>query len=218
MIKVKQFAFNPFGVNTFILFDSDKLKATVVDPGMFNAAERKLFDDFISSNNLNVLQVINTHMHTDHCIGNNYVRDKYGVKVAAHPADAFLGENLGMQARAYGFPVESDNEHATIDVNLADGDTIDCDGFSLKVLHVPGHSPGSVALYCPEGGFVIAGDALFRHSIGRADLPGGDHDTLIESIRTKLLTLPDETKVLPGHDMFTTIADERTGNPYLRWQ
>lgn len=216
MLKVKQFCFNPFAVSTFLLYDTDTLDAAVIDPGMVNDNERRIFDSVIKENHLKLTQIVNTHLHLDHCFGDNYVKSSYGVPVKANPADAFLGKALPAQAAGFGMSRPEGFEPVEIDVELNQGDTITVGNFNLQVLHVPGHSPGSIALYCAEGGFVIGGDVLFHGGIGRTDLQGGDLPTLLKSIREKLLTLPEETKVLPGHDVFTTIASEKRSNPYLR--
>lgn len=215
MLKVKQFVFNPFGVSTFIIYDSESKTAIAIDPGMLNSAEQKEFDSYIAENNLKLTQIVNTHLHLDHCFGNNYVRDKYGIKVAAHPDDAFLGNSLVEQASRFGIRLTGNDTKAGIDIELKDGDNIKVGAHTLKVLHVPGHSPGSIALYSTEGGFVIGGDVLFKGSIGRTDLQGGNLDTLLDSIHSRLMTLPDSTNVLPGHDRFTTIGAERATNPYI---
>lgn len=215
MLKIKQFVFNPFGVNTYIVYDSDTKDAIVVDPGMVNERERKTFDDYIADNELKLQQIVNTHLHLDHCFGDNYVRDRYGVKVAAHVSDAPLGDNIGIQARQFGIQGVEDNP-VRIDVPLKEGDKISVGEYSIDVLHVPGHSPGSLVLYSAAGNFAIVGDVLFRGSIGRTDLPGGDHATLINGIKTKLLTLPDSTWIFPGHDSHTDVGTEKAVNPYLR--
>lgn len=214
MLKVKQFVFNSFGVNTYIIYDSDTHEAIVVDPGMNSDAEHRRFDEFIDEQKLKITQVVNTHLHIDHCIGDNYVADKYGIKIAAHPDDTFLGQNIEAQARMFGLSAMNTSP-VIINVNLADGDIIKLGSHEIKVIHVPGHSPGGIALYCADSNILISGDALFHGSIGRTDLPGGEHNTLLTSIKEKLLTLPDSSLVLPGHDMSTTIAKEKSGNPFL---
>lgn len=213
MLKVKQFVFNMFGVNTFVVSDSETKEAAVIDPGMFTDAERKEFDDYIESGSLKIVEIVNTHLHLDHCFGDNYVRDKYGAKVAANIGDAPLGADLGNQIRRFGG--KGDLPGVTIDVELHEGDIIKVGSGELKVIETPGHSKGGICLYCAEGGFLIAGDTLFRGGIGRTDLEGGNQRELVESIRKKLFTLPDETAVLPGHDRFTTIGSEKHTNPYV---
>lgn len=214
MLKIRQFAFGPFGVNTYIVFDSDTRDAIVIDPGMTSSAEQSHLDKYIQAENLKVQQIINTHLHLDHCFGDNYVRDKYGVKVAAHVSDAPLGANLASQAASFGIR-GIDDSPVSIDVRLEEGDIIKVGHSELQVLHVPGHSPGSIILYSPDGGFAIVGDVLFKGSIGRTDLPGGDYATLVNGIKAKLLPLPDNTLVLSGHGPSTTIGSEKRSNPFL---
>ncbi|MDO4319862.1 MAG: MBL fold metallo-hydrolase [Bacteroidales bacterium] len=214
MLRVKQFIFNAFGESTFVVADEATGDAIVVDPGMADDDERRRFDDFITENKLKLTGVVNTHMHVDHCMGANYVRDRYGVPVRAHSADAFLGEAVAEQAARFG--MQGKVSAVTIDAPLKAGDEILLGDERLEVIHVPGHSPGGIALYSPTGKFVIAGDSLFAGSIGRTDLPGGDYDTLRNSIREGLLGLPDDTLVLPGHGEPTTIGRERMNNMFLR--
>lgn len=202
MLKVKTFTFNNYGESTYLVIDPDTLDAAIIDPGMITPAERAELDTFIADHKLRLTQIVNTHLHLDHCFGHNYVRTKYGAKAAAYTADQFLTAQVP--------------EKVVIDTPLADGDTITIGSDKLEVLHVPGHSPGSVALYSPTGGFVLTGDALFQGSIGRTDLPGGDMATLLKSIKSKLLTLPADTIVLPGHGPRTTIGTELRTNPFLR--
>ncbi len=216
MIKVKQFVFNPFAINTYVIWDTEHRQAFVVDPGMTNAREQAEFDDYIMQNQLTVSQVVNTHLHIDHCIGNAYVVNKYGAPVAASEDDSFLGGRVREQARMFGMSFEDVRNVDSIDVPLHAGDTLKAGDVELKVLQVPGHSPGSVALYCEAGKFVIVGDALFKGAIGRTDLPGGDFNTLINSIKTQLYTLPDDTRVLSGHEGSTSIGREKLSNPYTR--
>lgn len=216
MLKIKQFIFNPFGESTYVVSDEDSGQAIVVDPGMTDAHEQERLDAYIADNSLTVTGVVNTHMHLDHCFGDNYVRDRYGAKIHAHPADAPLGRSIGTQARRFGMILPADAAYVAIDVPLHDGDTITLGNDELQVLHVPGHSPGGIALYSPTGRFLLAGDSLFAGSIGRTDLEGGDMDTLVNAVRDKLLTLPADTLVLPGHGPSTTIARELASNPFLR--
>ncbi len=213
MLRISQFVFNMFGVNTYIVWDEDSRDAVVVDPGMTDAREERALDGFIDKNNLKIAQIVNTHMHLDHCFGDNYVRDRYGVKVAANIGDAPLGADLGTQIRRFGG--RGDLEGVSIDVELRDGDTIRVGSDLLKVIETPGHSRGGICLYCKDGKFLIAGDTLFRGGVGRTDLEGGDARQLSASIRNKLFALPDDTAVLPGHDRFTTIGDEKRSNPYV---
>lgn len=213
-MKVSKFIFNMFGVNTYVVWDPETREAVVIDPGMTDAREREALDDFFKRNGLHPTQLVNTHMHLDHIFGDAWVRDRYGLGVRAGAEDEFLGLSLKDAIAQYRLPVQAEN--TGIDVPLKDGDTVTVGGEPLEVIAVPGHSPGSIALYSRESGFVITGDALFKGSIGRTDLPGGDFATLTDSIRRRLLTLPPETVVLPGHGEETTVGDELRTNPFVR--
>lgn len=213
MLKVKQFTFNPFGENTYLIIDKETGYAVLVDPGMFNQRERDEFDNYVGGNDLKIQQIVNTHLHLDHCFGDNYVRDRYGVKIYASVSDAPLGEQVPAQGLKFGLKIQP--EAVRIDEPLKDGDIIKIGDCGLHVIEVPGHSPGGIALYCPQGKFVLTGDSLFRGSIGRTDLPGGDHSLLVKSVKDKLFSLPDDTRVLPGHEGMTTIGEEKKFNPFV---
>lgn len=205
-MKIVKFTFNMFGENCYLVYNSDSREAMIVDPGMLTEAERQVIDGFIADNKLRVKHIVNTHMHLDHCFGAIYAAQKYGIDLLAHPSDSPLGQNLTGQAAQFGI---FDDHIADISTTkpLNDGDTLTLGNETVKVIHTPGHSPGGLSLYAPSDGWVITGDTLFAGgNIGRTDLPGGDYDTLINSIRTKLFTLPGDTTVLPGHGPASTIA------------
>lgn len=210
---IHRFTFNAFGVNTYILIDPATRRAAIIDPGMASTADCLALSRFISDNGLIPVHLINTHLHIDHTFGDEYISSTYSLPLEAHSADAILGRQRDAQARAFGIatapgPLE-------IGRPLADGDTITVGNSTLSVISVPGHSPGSIALYDPADNLVITGDALFRESIGRTDLALGDHATLLHSVKSRLLTLPPETVVYPGHGPTTTIAHEARQNPFL---
>lgn len=213
MLKVFKFGFYLFGINTYVVCDPDTKEAAIIDPGMSRTEEFEAIENFIAREHLKVRHLINTHIHVDHAIGDQWVSDKYGVPVSAHPEDAPLGLVFAQQAQRFG--MKGIDRKVVIDHKLHDGDKVKIGDDYLEVLHVPGHSPGSIALYSPSSGFVISGDTLFQGSIGRTDLMGGDHKTLINAIKTKLMTLPEDTLVLSGHGDATTIGDEARSNPYL---
>ncbi|MDE6317412.1 MAG: MBL fold metallo-hydrolase [Muribaculaceae bacterium] len=213
MLKVASLQNNPFSERTYIVYNPATNDAVIVDPGMLTSDERLKCDNFLSSNHLTLRSIVNTHLHLDHCFGANYVRDKYGVKLYAHPDDAFLGSSIAQQARSFGI---DGGGSVNIDVKLSAGDRIDIGDDYLQVIHTPGHTPGGICLYSPSSHFVLSGDTLFNGSVGRTDLPGGNFNTLKESIFNRLFTLPDETLVLPGHGPHTTIAAEKASNPFLR--
>lgn len=213
-MKLARFEFSLFGINTYVTWDPDTRECAVIDPGMINEEEEQAMSDFIKRENLKVTHVINTHLHVDHAIGDKFVASTFGAPVSAHKADSFLGERLQQQAAQFG--VLEKVENISLNSYLEDGDEIHIGKGVLHVLHVPGHSPGGIALYDKEGKFLIAGDSLFAGSIGRTDLPGGDLDTLLEAVKGKLMTLPDDVTVYPGHGPATTIGRERVSNPFLR--
>ena len=212
-MQVAIFQFSLFGINTYVVFDPETKQCAIVDPGMSTPEEEEAIEDFIAEKGLTLTQIINTHLHIDHVAGIPFLRKKYGAPILAHEGDSFLGENLGEQARMFGLDLPLDN--IEISEYLKAGDKIKIGNGELQVISVPGHSKGSIALYDPQAGFLISGDALFKGSIGRTDLPGGNYGELIDSIEKELLTLPDNTVVLPGHGPASTIGDEKRSNPFL---
>lgn len=213
-MKIARFEFNLFGVNTYIVWDETTKQAAVVDPGMQTDAEALQLDEFIKAHSLNVTHLINTHLHIDHTLGNDHVIKQYNLATAAHQGDATLGMGRAEQARMFHLRMP-EPAPLSIGINLKQGDEIAVGAGRLKVIEVPGHSQGSIALYNPDDRFVITGDALFNGSIGRTDLPGGNYQQLIDAIHHQLLTLPDDTVVYPGHGPATTIGAEKHQNPYL---
>ena len=212
MFRIIHLAVNPFEENVLILVDEDTKDAIVIDPGMLYPEELQKFDEIIREEGLHLTQIVNTHQHLDHIFGANAVKDKYGIPLAASPSDDTFGQSVATHAARFG--IKAGAKPVVRDIALADGDTITVGKSTLHVLAVPGHTPGGLAFYCPEQKFIITGDSLFRGSIGRADL-GGDQATLVSSIRSKLLTLPDDTTVIPGHGPTTTIGAEKRHNPYI---
>ena len=213
MLEIASFMFNMFGVNTYIVWNPATKEAAIIDPGMTKPVEQQKLDAFITENGLNVKQLINTHMHVDHIFGDAYIKKQYGTDIMACPDDAFLGERAAMQCRMFGLP--DDMASVAIDKPLTDGDKINIGGEEVKILGVPGHSPGSIVLYFPTSGWAITGDVIFQGSIGRTDLVAGNHPLLIDGIRRIILTLPAETILFPGHGNPTTVATEAKSNPYL---
>lgn len=212
-MQVAIFQFSLFGINTYLVWDPDTKQCAVIDPGMSSPEEEKALEDFIAGKGLTLTNIINTHLHIDHVAGIPFLREKFGAPVLAHSGDQFLGQKIGQQAQMFGLNMNIGE--IEISEFIQDGDIIKIGNGELKVISVPGHSKGSVALYDPEAHFLISGDALFQGSIGRTDLPGGDYRELISSIESKLLTLPDDTVVLPGHGPASTIGEEKHSNPFL---
>lgn len=213
-MKIAVFQFKLFGINTYVVYDPSTRDCAVIDPGMMDKEEQEAMSRFIMTNKLKVTNIINTHLHLDHVVGNNYLKKAYDAPVLAHKDDVPLGERIKQQALMFGINMVVDD--VKVDKFLNDGDTIKIGNGELKVICVPGHSLGSIALYDEADHFVIVGDALFKGSIGRTDLPGGDYRQLIGSIRNRLLTLPGDTVVYSGHGEPSTIADEKRFNPFLK--
>lgn len=211
MISINKFTFNDFEVNTFVLADESK-ECLIIDPGCFSLEEKNELRKHIDESELKPLKIVNTHCHVDHILGNAYISETYNITVTAHKDDQHLLDEVSEYGQFFGFTVESP---PTISEYVEEGGIIKLGESMLKVIHVPGHSEGSIALYCPEQKFIIAGDVLFNGSIGRTDLPGGNFETLINSIKTKMLTLPGDVTVYPGHGPSTTIKHEIDTNPFL---
>ncbi len=212
MTHVKSFTFNPFSENTFILFDDDSRDAIIVDPGCYTTNEQKQLQKFIADNSLTVKRLINTHCHLDHVFGNQFVTDTYGVDLEAHRAELPVLARAHIAGGMYGTPMPEQIPFSTF---IEDNDEITLGAATFKVLLAPGHSPGSLCFYNEKEGFLIGGDVLFFRSIGRTDLPLGNSKQLIESITTRLFSLPDATKVYCGHGQPTSIGYERYNNPFL---
>jgi glyoxylase-like metal-dependent hydrolase (beta-lactamase superfamily II) len=204
---------NPFGENMYILWDEGSSDAVVIDPGMMREEEREMVTKFIDEHHLNVKHVMLTHLHPDHVTGARWLADKTGADVCGSAFDAQIGQNLPEQIAHFHLKVEA--EPLTIDRDLIDGDTIPLGDEVIQVLHVPGHSPGGLAFYLPNSALLFAGDTIFNGSVGRTDLMGGDMAQLLNSIREKIFTLPDETVIASGHGPTTTVADEKRFNPFL---
>ena len=209
-MEVKSFVFNPFMENTYLLYDETK-EAVIIDPGCYEDYEKQELKDFIATHSLTVKRLLNTHCHIDHVLGNRFVKDTYGVKLAAHALDEATLGAVKVYAPNYGF---QHFEEAGVDEYLDEGDIVSFGNSSLQVVFVPGHAPGHVAFYNTDEKLVIGGDVLFDGSIGRTDLPGGDFDTLIKSIHEKIFPLGDDLVVYPGHGASTTIGKEKQTNPF----
>lgn len=212
MTQLKSFAFNPFSENTYILFDDATREAIVFDPGFYTANERKMFVKFIDDNNLIIKRLINTHCHLDHVFGNPFIIETYNVPLECHRAELPVLARVEQAGMMFGTPVPPQQSPS---VFIEDNAVITLGSIELKAILAPGHSPGSLCFYHEKDKFLIGGDVLFLGSIGRTDLPGGSHAQLIQSIETRLMTLPDDVKVYSGHGQPTTIGRERRYNPFL---
>lgn len=213
MLKVKQFQFSPFGVNTYLVVDKDTSKAAVIDPSMARAEEEKLFSEYLEREGIILTQIVNTHLHLDHCFGMNYVKTKYGVPLKAHGDDAILGDIIDQQYQMFG--MRPKGEKVIIEERLVDHDVIAIGESSLEVIATPGHTMGGIALYSAPDKILFTGDTIFQGSVGRTDLPGGNHAQLIRSIESRILTLPSDVKIYPGHGPVTTVGYEKAHNPFV---
>jgi len=209
---VHAFVFNPVQENTLVVWDETR-ECAIVDPGCMNDKEFGELKAFIEAKQLKPVKLLNTHCHFDHIFGVERCRAQWNLKWEAHPGDAFLVEKAPAQAAMFGMKIPP---LQLPEIELSEGSEIIVGNSSWRAIHVPGHSPGSICLYNAYSKILIAGDVLFRGSIGRTDLPQGDYNTLIEGIMEKLMTLPDDVVVYPGHGPTTTIAYEKTNNPYLQ--
>lgn len=211
MTQVAKFTFSPFSENTYILYDDTK-DCVIIDPGCYDARERKQLTDFIESASLKPVKLINTHCHLDHVFGNHFVHEKYGLLPECHEGELVVLEYAKISANQYGVAMETSPKPQHL---IQEGDIISFGNSQLKAILVPGHSPASLCFYNEAANFVIAGDALFHESIGRTDLPGGNHSLLLQSIKEKLFTLPDDTRVYSGHGSETSIGHEKVHNPFV---
>ncbi len=211
MVQIKQFTFNPFQVNTYVLYDATG-ECAIIDASCYEKHEKKEFSDFIKGNGLKPVLQLLTHCHIDHMLGSRFISKSFRLKPLTHKDSLPFLENSKEYGKVFGFDVD---KPVMPDVFIDDGDILQFGRQELKVLHTPGHAAGSLCYHHEAENLVFVGDVLFQGSIGRTDLPTGDHDRLIKSIFQKLTVLPDDTRVFPGHGPVTSIVEERTANPYL---
>ena len=212
MITIKIFVFNSFQENTFILYDENR-NALILDAGCQTRIEQFEIIEFIDRQKLLPIELLGTHGHIDHILGNGFLKNKYKIPYRAHAGDMFLTESAVEQGRLFGLEIE---KPPVPDKYLTDKEQIHLGSSALEVIHLPGHSPGGIGFYCKAQNFIIVGDVLFNGSIGRTDLPGGNFDQLINCIQSRLMVLPENTVVYPGHGPQTSIGVEKSNNPFLR--
>lgn len=212
MTTITSFVFNPFYENTYIIAVENG-DCWVIDPGCYSESEQNKLIDYISEHQLRPVKLLNTHCHLDHIFGNSLIAQTYNLSPMWHENETQIAKNAKIGAMMFGVKAP---EYVEPGGFLKEGDVLSIGDSSFKVLFTPGHSPGSVSFYNEAEQYVIVGDVLFRESIGRTDLPGGNFDVLIKSIKRELLTLTDETVVYNGHGPSTTIAHERKFNSFLR--
>ncbi len=202
-----------FGENIHIAYHEDTRNAIIIDPGMMKPEENEQIEQFLTDNNLTLKMILLSHGHVDHITGANWLAKKYGAPVMGSDDDKMYLSNLSLQASMFNLKI--DTQSVKLDRVLKHGDVLQFDNEPLHVLAMPGHSQGGLAFYAPESQLVFTGDSVFLGSIGRTDLPGGNYETLIESIEREILTLPPNTLLYSGHGPTTTVAHERDFNPYL---
>lgn len=211
-MRIESMTFNPIQENMYVLYDETK-ECILIDPGCYFQNEKEELESFIIKHKLNPIKLINTHCHLDHICGNKFVAERWNLKLEASLLDEYNLERSIQAGILYNMPIEPS---PAISINLKEGDLIKFGNTSLEVLFTPGHSSGSISFLNRQENILIAGDVLFKQSIGRTDLPGGDYDTLIQTIQTKLFTLHPDTKVFSGHGESTTIGYEIRNNPFFQ--
>lgn len=212
MLNIKRFEVNPFQENCYIVSDDSK-ECVIIDCGAFYDSEREAITSYITSNGLVPKHLLCTHAHIDHCIGNNTIYERFGLKPELHGGDERLMGMLPQQAKML-MQYTLDFDMPPVGKYLTDNDVIEFGSHSLSIIHTPGHTPGGVVYYCKEENIAFSGDTLFRMSIGRTDFYLGDFNAMQESLNTLLTTLPDNTTVYCGHGPQTSIGDEKAMNPY----
>lgn len=210
--NVASFCFNPFQENTYIITHANK-DCWIIDPGCYNTQEQRILANYIEQHQLNPVRLINTHCHLDHIYGNKFVAEEYHLELGVHQKELFILEHAAVAASMFGAKIPEKQDPGYF---IAEGDILTLVDVNFDVLFTPGHSPGSISFSNKEEQYAIVGDVLFMNSIGRTDLPGGDYDTLINSIKTQLLVLDEKTEIFNGHGLSTTIGAEKRNNPFLR--
>jgi len=211
MLTTKVFSFSPIQENTYIVYN-EHLDCCIIDPGCYFPVEEDTLKRFITDQHLRPKYLLNTHCHLDHVFGNRFVHETWQLPLYLHPKEVLVLEYAPKSGERWNLPFR--NYEGPFNF-LQEGDIISIGNDKLEVLFAPGHSPGHICFYCRDQQFVIGGDVLFKMSIGRTDLPGGDHQMLLKNIREKLFVLPDEVKIYPGHGEPTTIGFEKKHNPFL---
>ncbi|MEL7222136.1 MAG: MBL fold metallo-hydrolase [Bacteroidota bacterium] len=213
MAQVAQMTFNPFQENTYLVYDETG-ECLIFDPGNSNEQEHAELKKKIETLGLRPVRLINTHCHVDHVFGNKFVADTYQLPLEIHELEVPVLAAVPQVCMMYGLPQPEPSPEPS--VFLQPGEQVKFGNTTLDILFTPGHSPGSISFYSAADKFLIAGDVLFYGSIGRTDLPGGDHATLIASIKNELLPLGDDITVYPGHGPATRMGYERKNNPFLQ--
>ncbi len=211
MLKIKTFVFSPIQENTYLLYDEFN-NCAIIDPGCYFDDEKEQLVGFIQKSGLKAKMLLNTHCHLDHVFGNKHIAETFGLVAQIHEKEKQMLEMAPASGLMYNMPFDN---YTGEFIFLKEGDKIMIGQDELLVIEAPGHSPGHICFYCAKQNFIIGGDVLFQRSIGRTDLPFGNHEQLIRKIKEKLFVLPDQTVVYSGHGPTTTIGEEKKANPYL---
>ncbi|MBP9098844.1 MAG: MBL fold metallo-hydrolase [Ferruginibacter sp.] len=211
MLQIKLFEFSPIQENTYVLYNEFN-DCLIIDPGCYYDDEKDELVNFLIKMDLKPKMLLNTHCHLDHVFGNKFIAEKFGLTLQIHRNEKLVLDFAPKSGLLYNLPFDNYNGDF---IYLEEGNKILLGNDELTVIEAPGHSPGHICFYCAAQHFIISGDVLFKRSIGRTDLPGGDHETLLKNIREKLFTLPGETKVYSGHGPVTTIGEEKNRNPFF---
>lgn len=211
MIQIQSFVCNPYQENTYVLFDESK-ECVIIDPGVYSANEQNALTQFITAKGLNPVRLLNTHCHIDHVLGNHFVHSSYGLLPEFHEKELELLNAIPAYAPQMGIQYELSPLPKTY---LKESGQIKFGNSELELIFAPGHAPGHLCFYSKADNFLIGGDVLFYQSIGRTDLPGGNHQQLLDSIRHQLFSLPGDCTVYPGHGPTTKIEFEQMHNPFL---
>lgn len=212
-MRIETLVCNPVMENTYLLVDEESKECVIIDAGCYSSAEKSKLSYMIENENLILKRVLNTHLHFDHCFGNRFIAERFGVLPEASAKDEFMLQQMRSYANSFGIPM--DEEYQSLGGYLYDGDVIKFGSKELVVIEVPGHSPGGLAFYSKADKVVFSGDSLFQGSVGRTDLAGGSYETLISYLLKNIVSLPADTVVYPGHGGSTTIQQELDYNPYL---
>ncbi|MBQ1696536.1 MAG: MBL fold metallo-hydrolase [Bacteroidales bacterium] len=211
-MKIERYINNSFEENTYIVYDDDTRECAIIDPGCYSTAEREAITSSIAQLKLRPVMIVNTHCHVDHILGVNFLKKTYGIPFAANNADQYLLDNADLYGSMWGWKMDG---KITIDIDCTEGTELKVGNSILKCAATPGHTPGGMAIYSDDGKFIFTGDTLFRGTIGRTDLPGGDYDAIIASIRNRLMRFDSQYEVFPGHGESTSIAEEAANNPMI---
>lgn len=212
MTKVYQLTYGPFAENTYVIADDD-LNAVIIDPGMYHPEENVQFFEFINSYQLKPCRLLLTHAHLDHVFGVNWVNKTYGLTPEIHNDDQIVYDSAEFVAKQYGLNM---NQLVPSNISLVHNEVFKFGGSEFRIIHTPGHSPGSVCFGNDNEGYIISGDVLFQGSIGRTDLPGGDYNVLMRSINEYIINLAEDTIIYSGHGPVTTVGQEKVSNPFLQ--